>query len=49
MAQRRLSLHFSFNLNREYSKICVFVQARISLEIVISNSLLLFGPREKEL
>ena len=30
-----------------YSKLCGFVQARMSLAIVRSNSLLLRGPREK--
>ena len=43
-AQRRLTTLPSFKMKREYSKLCVFVQARISLEIEQSNSLLLCGP-----
>ena len=38
---------FSYKLKREYSGMCGFVKARISLTIVRSNSLLLRGPRDK--
>ena len=37
----------SYKLKREYSEMCGFVQARISLAIMSSNSLLIRGPREK--
>ena len=47
-ARRRLALHLRFNMNLEYSKMCRFVQARMSLEIVISNSLVLQGAQDKE-
>ena len=41
-------MHLRFNMNLEYSKMCRFVQARMSLEIVISNSLVLQGAQDKE-
>ena len=43
-AQNRLAALLSYKLKREYSEICDFVGARVSLEIVRSNSLLLRGP-----
>ena len=46
-AQKILAALISYKLNQEYSEMCGFVQARMSLEIVRSNSLLLRGPREK--
>ena len=46
-AQKRLAALLSYKLNREYSEMCGFVQARMSLAIVRSNSLLLRGPRDK--
>ena len=46
-AQKRLSALLSYKLKREYSEMCGFVRARMSLAIVRSNSLLLRGPREK--
>ena len=45
--QKRLATLISYNLKREYSDMCGFVRARMSLEIVRSNSLLLCGPRKK--
>ena len=45
--QNRLAALISYKLNREYSEVCSFVQARMSLAIVRSNSLLLRGPRDK--
>ena len=47
-AQKRLDALLSYNLKREYSEMCGFVRARMSLAIVRSNSLLLRGPRNKE-
>ena len=46
-AQKRLAALLSYKLKRKYSEMCGFVQARISLAIVRSNSLLLCGPRNK--
>ena len=43
-AQKRLAALLSYNLKQEYSKMCGFVRARMSLEIVRSNSLLLRRP-----
>ena len=40
-AQKRLAALISYKLKREYSEMCGFVRARISIEIVRSNSLLL--------
>ena len=45
--QKILAALLSYNLKREYSKLCGFVRARISLAIVRSNSLLLHGSRYK--
>ena len=46
-AQKRLTTLLSYKLKLEYSEICGFVQAQMSLAIVRSNSLLLRGPHEK--
>ena len=46
-AQKRLAALLSYKLNPECSEMCGFVQARMSLAIVRSNSLLLRGPRDK--
>ena len=46
-AQKRLATLLSYNLKREYSEMCGFMRARMSLAIVRSNSLLLRGSREK--
>ena len=46
-AKKRLALLLSYNLKQEYSEMCVFVRARMSLEIVRSNILLLRNPRDK--
>ena len=43
-AQNRLATLLSYKLKREYSEMCDFVRARMSLAIVRSNSLLLRGP-----
>ena len=45
-AQKRLAALISYKLKREYSEVCGFVRARMSLSIVRSNSLFLRGPRE---
>ena len=47
-AQKRLGALLSYKLKREYSEICGFVRASISLATVRSNSLLLRGPQDKE-
>ena len=46
-AQKWLAALLSYRLKREYSEMCDFVQARMSLAIVRSNSLLLRGPLDK--
>ena len=46
-AQKRLAVLLSYKLKREYSEICSFVRARMSLAIVSSNSLLLRSSRDK--
>ena len=46
-AQKRLATLLSYKLKRENSEMYGFVQARMSLEIVRSNSLLLRGPCDK--
>ena len=46
-AQKRLVALLSFKLKQEYSEMCGFVRARMSLAIVRSNSLLLQIPRYK--
>ena len=47
-AQQRLASLLSNKLKREYSEMCGFVRARMSLAIVRSNELLLCGVRYKE-
>ena len=47
--QNKLSTLFSYKLKQEYSEMCGFVRASISLAIVRSNSLNLCGPCDKEL
>ena len=46
-AQKRLAVVLSYKLKQEYLEMCGFVRARMSLEIVRSNSLLLRGPHDK--
>ena len=46
-AHYRLATLISYKLKREYSEICGFVRARMSLAIARSNSLLLRGPMDK--
>ena len=46
-AQKWLAALLSYKLKREYSEMCGFVRARMSLVIVRSNSLLLRCPHEK--
>ena len=46
-AQKRLPALLRYKLKREHSEMCGFVWARISLEIVRSNSLLLRSPCDK--
>ena len=45
--QKRLAKLHRYKLKQEYSEMCGFVRARMSLAIVRSNSLLLCGPRDK--
>ena len=49
LAKNRLAALLIYKLKREYSEMCGFVRARMSLAIVRSNSLLLRGPRNKGL
>ena len=46
-AQKRLAALLSYKLKREYSEMCGFVRASMSLAIVRSNILLPRGPRGK--
>ena len=46
-AQKRLAAQLGYKLEWEYSEMCGFVRARMSLSIVRSNSLLLRGPCDK--
>ena len=46
-AQKRLAALLSYKLKREYSEMCGFVRAWMSLAIVISNSLLLRSTHNK--
>ena len=46
-AQKRLAALLSYKLKREYSEICSFVRARMSLAIVRSNILLLHSSHDK--
>ena len=45
--QNILAALLSYNLKQEYSEMCGFVRAMMSLAIVRSNSLLLRGPCDK--
>ena len=45
--QKRLAALLSYKLKQEYSEICGFVRARMSLAIVRSSSLLLHVPLDK--
>ena len=45
--QKRLAALLSYKLKQEYSEMCCFVQARMLLAIVRSDSLILCGPRNK--
>ena len=47
-AQKRLSALLSYKLKQEYSEMCGFVKARMSLAIVRSNSLILRVHQYKE-
>ena len=44
----RIALLLSNNLNQEYSDICDFIRAMMSLAIVRSNTLIPQGVRDKE-
>ena len=46
-AQKKLAALLSYKLKREYSKMCGFVRGRMWLSIVMSNSMLLCGARNK--
>ena len=46
-AQRKLAALLSYKLKREYSEMCGFVRARMSIRIVRSNILLLSGHHNK--
>ena len=46
-AQKRLAALLIYKLKQEYSEMCGFVRARMSLAIVRSNILLLHSPRHK--
>ena len=46
-AQTRLAALLIYKLKQEYSEMCRFVRAKMSLAIVRSNSLILCGPRNK--
>ena len=46
-SHKRLAALLSYKLKQEYSEICGFVRANMSLAIVRFKSLLLRGPREK--
>ena len=45
--QKRLAALLSYKMKWEYSEMCGFVQARMSLAIVRYNSMLLHGPHDK--
>ena len=46
-AQKRLAALLSYKLKQEYSELCGFVRARMSLAMVRSDSLLLRGSLDK--
>ena len=45
--QKRITALLSYKLKQEYSEMCGFVRARMSLAIVRSKSLILHDPRDK--
>ena len=47
-AQIKLTSHLSFKLKQEYYEMCGFVRARLSLEIVRSDSLILQGDQDND-
>ena len=47
-AQKRLAALLRYKLKQEYSEMCCFVRAWMSLAIVRSNSLLLYDPQKKK-
>ena len=47
-SQRTLVVLFKLKLKQEYSEMCGFVQAMISLSIMRSKCLLLHSPQDKE-
>ena len=46
-SHKMLATLISYKLKWEYSEMCGFLRARMSILIVRSNSLLLHGPRDK--
>ena len=46
--KQHLALLLRNKVNQEYSEMCGFVRARMSLAVMISNTLLLRGTRDKE-
>ena len=46
-AHKRLAAVLSYKLKQEYSEMCGFVRARLSLEKVRSTSLLIHDPHDK--
>ena len=46
--QKKLAALLSYNMKWEYLEMCGFVKAMMSLAIVISNSLLICSPRDKD-
>ena len=48
VSQKIFSALLRYNLKLEYSEICGFVRASMSLVIVRSNILILRGPRDKK-
>eukprot|EP00957_Ditylum_brightwellii_P102547 7815775-Ditylum_brightwellii.AAC.1 len=46
-AMKRIAALLSWKLKREYSKMCGYVKAQMSLTVVHSNTLLLLGPRDR--
>ena len=47
-AQNILDTLISYNLKQEYLEMCGFVRASISIDIMISNSLIIRGPWDKD-
>ena len=46
-AQKRLSALLSSNMKQEYSEMCGFLKARMSLAILRSSSILLHLPQDR--